>query len=104
MTKLQKISDDEYDIIDKGEENFHHIILKGDSPYAGVIYQYGMVQLLEEDEQLRVKFEYEVFENPRFLDTRSDKFVDYVGHILMTNLEELLVFNKYQKASSKSGD
>lgn len=105
MAKLQKIDDDEYDIIDMGEDNFHRIILKEDSPYHGVIFQFGKVQLIEEDEQLRVKFEYEVFENPRFFDTsKSSNFVSYIGQILVNNLEELLIYNKYQREGGKRGD
>lgn len=101
MAKLQKIDDDEYDIIDMGEDNFHRIILKEDSPYRGVIFQFGKVQLIEEDEQLRVKFEYEVFANPNFMNTDSDKFRQYAGHILVNNLEELLIFNKYHRVSNE---
>jgi hypothetical protein len=103
MAKLQKVSDDAYDIIDKGDENFHHIILKDGSPYPDVVFQFGAVKLLEEEYQLRVKFEYEVFDNPSFFDTNSEKFREYIGNILVTNLEELLIYNKHQKGSN-SGD
>ena len=99
--KLRKIDDDQYEIVDKGEENFHHILLKESSPYAGVIFQYGGVRLLEEDGQLRVKFEYEVFENPDNRDTQSQEFRDYLGHILLTNLEEILIFNKYKRSQQE---
>lgn len=103
MAKLQKVSDDEYDIVDKGEEHFHHITLKENSPYFGVVFQFGAVKLLEEEYQLRVKFEYEVFENFGGFDTTSERFIEYIGNILMTNLEEILIYNKYQKGSN-SGD
>lgn len=99
MTKLQKIQDDHYEIIDNGEENFHHIHLKESSPFPEVVYQYGKVQLLEENDSLRVKFEFEIFKNPRLLHL-GDEFTEYVGHILMTNLEELLIYNKYKKEQS----
>lgn len=104
MAKLRKISDDEYDIIDQGEENFHRIILKEESPYFGVTFQFGEVKLLEEDGQLRVKFEYEVFENFGGFDTKSNEFVNYIGQILMTNLEELLIYNQYKREKGSSGD
>jgi hypothetical protein len=97
MSKLRKIADNDYEIIDKGEENFHHIVLKDSSPFPSVVFQFGKVQLIEENESLRVKFEYEVFNNPQKLDTQADNFREYIGHILMTNLEELLIFNKYKR-------
>lgn len=99
MVKLVKISDDDYDIVDKGEENFHHIVLKATSPYPDVVYQYGGVKLFEENESLRVSFDYQVFSNPKMLDTKSEKFIEYIGHILMTNLEEILLYNMYAKAA-----
>ncbi len=104
MTKLKKISDEEYQILDRGEENFHHIILKEGSPFVGVVFQFGAVRLLEEDGNLRIKFEYEVFENKNKFDTDSEKFVSYIGQILMTNLEEILIYNKFQKEQGKRGD
>lgn len=104
MRKLEKISDDDYDIIDRGEENFHHILLKENSPFSGVVFQYGEVKLLEEEYQLRVRFDYEVFENPNKRDTESSTFINYIGNILMNNLEELLIYNKFQKGQEKSGD
>lgn len=96
MAVLKKISDDDYEIIDRGDQNFHHIRLKA-APYNDVIYQYGAVSLYEEDDSLRVSFEYEVFENKNKVDTKSDKFIDYVGAILLNNLEELLIYNKHQQ-------
>lgn len=100
MAKSKKIYHDEYEFIDRGEENFHHIKLGDESPYPDVVFQFGEVKLLEEDGALRVKFEYEVFDNPNSLDTKSDKFVTYIGEILITNLEELLFYNKLQREQS----
>lgn len=100
VVKLKKIQDDQYEIIDRGEENFHHIKLNETAPYPDVVYQYGAVSLFEENDSLRVKFDYEVFANPKMLDTKSRQFIDYIGHVLMTNLEELLIYNKYSKGST----
>lgn len=104
MAKLKKIRDEDYDIIDQGEENFHRIVLNPGSPYVGVIFQFGEVKLLEENDQLRVRFQFEVFENPQKFNTETEEFKAYIGSILMTNLEELLVFNQYQKEQGKRGD
>lgn len=104
MARLDRVDDDEYEIIDRGDEMFHQIKLKKESPYPGVVFQFGKVQLIEENDSLRVKFDYEVFENRNNLDTRSDKFRNYIGNILMTNLSELLLFNTYQKTQESNGD
>lgn len=103
MKKLNKVDDNEYEIIDKGDENFHQIRLNESSPFPDVVFQFGEVQLREENDQLRVKFDYEVFDNPNKMNTESEKFVNYIGDILMTNLEELLIFNKYQKEKRSNG-
>jgi len=97
------VQDDDYEIIDKGDENFHQIKLKGSSPFPSVIFQFGKVQLQEDtvNDRLMVKFEYEVFENPNNLDTQTEKFREYIGQILMTNLEELLIYNKYRREQGK---
>jgi hypothetical protein len=97
MVKLVKIKDEEYDIIDQGADNFHRIVLNSNSPWPNVVFQFGAVKLFEENDSLRVSFEYEVFENIHFLNTKSEEFIDYIGHILVSNLEELLLYNKYQK-------
>ena len=97
MVKLIKIQDEEYDIIDQGADNFHRIVLNNTSPWPAVVFQFGVVKLIEENDSLRVSFEYELFENKHFLNTKSDEFIDYIGSILMNNLEELLLYNKYQK-------
>lgn len=103
MTKLKKIQDEDYEIVDNGEDQFHQIHLKATSPYSDVIFQFGEVKLLEENDHLRVKFEYEVFQNPKRFNTNSEQFREYIGHILMTNLEEILLYNKYAKGSKDNG-
>lgn len=96
--RKNKITDDDYDIVDNGPEHFHHVRLGDSSPFPGVVYQYGEVQLIEEDESLRVKFKFQIFDNPADLKVeQSDSFVNYIGEILMINLEEFLIYKKYQK-------
>jgi hypothetical protein len=99
MVKLQKISDDDYEIIDRGEENFHHIRIKA-ATYKDVVYQYGAVRLFEENDSLRISFDYEVFANPNNLYIDGGAFKEYIGHILVNNLEEILMYNKYQKGNN----
>jgi uncharacterized protein YutD len=103
MARLDRVDDDDYEIIDRGDEMFHQIKLTKRSPYPGVLFQFGKVNLSEENDSLRVKFDYEVFENRNNLDTRSEKFVDYIGNILMTNLSELLLYNSVTKVKEQDG-
>jgi hypothetical protein len=100
MSKLEKIKDDEYEIIDKGADSFHHIRLAGHSRFPEVVYQYGSVKLQEVEGELKVSFEYEVFENPEEVDTNSKEFIDYLGNILVTNLDELLLYNMYRRKNN----
>jgi hypothetical protein len=100
VTKLTKINDSEYSIVDNGPDNFHHIELNETSPFKEVVFQFGGVKLTEEDDTLRVSFDYEVFKNPKSLDTRSNDFVDYIGNILMTNLNEILIYNNHNKGKN----
>lgn len=103
MSKLVKVDDEQYEILDQGEDRFQHIKLNDTAPFPGVEFQFGEVKLYEENDQLRVSFDYEVFDNPRLVNTFSKQFIDYIGNILMTNLEELLIFNKYQTGGYKDG-
>lgn len=99
--KKEQITEDHYEIVDNGPENFQHVRLSDKSPYPGILYQYGEVQLLEEGDQLRVKFKYEIFDNPeRHMVEFSPGFVDYIGEILMTNLREFLIYLNYQKGQN----
>lgn len=101
LSKMRKVQDDDYEIIDKGDEFFHHILLKETSPYPSVVFQFGKVQLIEEDESLRVKFEYETFANPNLLNVQSQDFRKYIGNILMTNLEELLIYHNHKSKNQE---
>lgn len=60
--------------------------------YSGIIYTYGRVRLLEEEDQLRVQFEYDIHENPvGFVD--REKFKNHIGDILVDLLDENLLKN-----------
>lgn len=103
-TKLKKIEYEEYDIIDCGDENFHRVLLKETSAYPGVLFQFGKVNFVEENDSLRVKFEYEVFDNPNQLNTKSDEFIEYIGRLLMTCLEEILLLNEHKRTHKEFDD
>ena len=56
--------------------------------YKDVIYTYGKVSPIEEDEKLRLKFEYNVHENPNKCDTESTDFINIMGDILAIEVEK----------------
>lgn len=60
-----------------------------EGPYEGIIYKYGRVELIEEDDLLRVRFEYELPDGRRM----DDKFIQHIGPILTEMIEEGVIKN-----------
>ena len=56
--------------------------------YKDVIYTYGKVSPIEEEEKLRLKFEYNVHEKPDKVNTDSDDFINVIGDILAIEVEK----------------
>ena len=56
--------------------------------YKDVIYTYGKVSPIEENEKLRLKFDYNVHENPNKCDTDSTDFINVMGDILAIEVEK----------------
>ena len=56
--------------------------------YKDVKYTYGKVSPIEENEKLRLKFEYNVHENPNKCDTDSSDFINVMGDILAIEVEK----------------
>ena len=56
--------------------------------YKDVIYTYGKVSPIEENEKLRLKFEYNVHEKPDNVNTDSDDFINVIGDILAIEVEK----------------
>jgi hypothetical protein len=81
----------QYELLDE-DHNGNQLIKLTSSEYSGIIYTYGRVRLLEEDDQLRIQFEFDIHENPvGFVD--RDKFRNHIGDILVDLLEENLLKN-----------
>ena len=61
-----------------------------DGTYKDVIYTYGKVSPIEdkESDKLRLKFEYNVHENPNKCDTESTDFINIMGDILAIEVEK----------------
>jgi hypothetical protein len=60
-----------------------------EGPYEGIVYKYGRVELLEEGEQLRIRFEYELDDGTKL----DNNFVQYIGPILSELIEEGVMKN-----------
>ena len=58
--------------------------------YKDVIYTYGKVTPIEDKkiDKLRLKFEYNVHENPNKCNTDSGDFIDVIGDILAIEVEK----------------
>ena len=59
-----------------------------DGVYKDVVYTYGKVQPVEENDKLRLKFEYNVVENPSGVDTEDKNFINVIGDILTIEVEK----------------
>ena len=59
--------------------------------FENVIYKYGKVVFAKDenpDGTLPMKFDYDILSNPNKADIDSKEFIDYVGDILMEQLEK----------------
>ena len=56
--------------------------------YQDVVYTYGKISPREEHGKLRLKFEYNVHENPRHANTDSGDFINVIGDILAVEAEK----------------
>jgi hypothetical protein len=60
-----------------------------EGPYEGIVYKYGRVQLIEEGDTLRIKFDYEVVGGQQM----DSNFVQYIGPILTDLIDEGVMNN-----------
>ena len=65
----------------------HDCIRIDEGEYKDVVYSYGSVKFIEEDNQLRIKFDYTVLRNPNNVETESQEFIDIINFILHKNIE-----------------
>ena len=60
-------------------------------PYKGVIFKYGKVGFGESenpDGTKSMKFDYDILFNPHEMDLDNKEFIDYIGDILIEQLEK----------------
>jgi hypothetical protein len=80
----------DFDFVEKeGSELYSTRILRGE--YSGVIFTYGSVRLREEDEQLRIQFQFKIEQVPEGSHPetfeRNPKFKHFIGELLGQLLE-----------------
>jgi hypothetical protein len=79
-----------FDESDTTQENLPIIIQEGE--YEGLVYRYGSIQFKEEDEQMKLIFDYDIIKNPT--DQTNDeldedeKFQNYLGDLLVEILDD----------------
>tara|TARA_Y100001963_G_scaffold146162_1_gene220722 strand:- start:5188 stop:5442 length:255 start_codon:yes stop_codon:yes gene_type:complete len=73
-----------------------------EGPYQGCVVNYGRVELVEEDDHLRVKFNYTMVENPNGIEADKE-FFNYIGDILVEIMDEQ-VYNDPQSLIVSSND
>jgi len=80
---LREVNGKQYSILLNRMAPFTPIRLEN-GEWEGVVYHYGRTRLLEEDDRVRVSFEYYVIENPGALKTAdAQRFLQYIGDILV---------------------
>ena len=77
----------EYDETIAYESNTTVPIRIVDGDYKGLVYQYGSIKFLEELENVRCNFTYNILKNPNGVEETQD-LVDHLGTILVEVLND----------------
>jgi len=96
MPKRNSVTDQtknkKYVFVQKEGDDFTCIkLLEG--KYKGIIYKYGKVGFAKEekpDGTLPMRFDYDIIFNPHETDIDKQEFIDYIGDILIEQLERQL--------------
>jgi hypothetical protein len=91
-----------YTLKDSVNEDGTAVIRLDEGEFEGVEYHYGKVMPIEEGEELRLTFEYEVLNTGKFTDEElksNEKFEQTVGDLIVQLLED-----KIKEEESKDGN
>ena len=55
--------------------------------YKGLVYKYGKISFIEEDEHLRCNFTYDLIENPNNI-TEDQELINFLGEIVVDVLDD----------------
>lgn len=81
-----------FELLDE-DYNGKQLIKLTSNEYSGIIYTYGKVNLIEEDDLLRIQFEYDIHENP-VGELNKQAFMDHIGRILTELINEQILKNQ----------
>ena len=84
--------EEDYVFVEKQDQDFASIKLTS-GPFTDIIYHYGNVQFAKEENEdgnLPMKFDYTVDKNYQNADTDSQEFINHIGDILITVMDQEL--------------
>ena len=79
-----------YEVLEESY-NGNQLIKLTSGDFSGIIYSYGQVEIVDEDEQARLKFDYKVHSDHEY---DKNDFGKYIGDILVDLLTEQLANNE----------
>jgi len=82
-------------VVVENRNNGHDAIKLTESPFDGIIYEYGKVSFEENEEEssLHIKFDYEILDYNNKVLTDTKPFEKYIGDILQELLHEGIAKN-----------
>jgi hypothetical protein len=81
-----------YEILDDSTPDGFKYVKLTSGDHEGIIYSYGAVNLVEEDEQVRLKFEYNIHDYAER--ELKDNFINEIGDVLQNIMLEQLSKNE----------
>ena len=92
----------DYVFVERQDQDYASIKLTS-GPFTDIIYHYGNVQFAKEENEdgnLPMKFDYTVDKNYQNADTDSQEFINHIGDILVTVMDQELNGRKNWKNST----
>jgi hypothetical protein len=83
-----------YEILSRTDKDGFYFIELTEGEFKGIIYSLGGVEIIEEADQARLKFEYEIEDKEDYPNLDVPAFEQYIGGILTDLIEESLAQHK----------
>jgi hypothetical protein len=81
-----KITNNTYSFVENATVNDEWHIKINEGTYSGVVYKYGQIKIIENDDHASLKFQYNIVDLPEHLDEEELKcsvdFMDMLGDVL----------------------
>lgn len=82
-----------YEILSRTDKNGYYFIELTEGDFKGIIYSFGGVELVEEGDHARLKFDYEIEDKEDYPNIDAKQFEQQIGDILVDMIEEGLALN-----------